>query len=55
MMNEKVQSLALTDTHFTNPHGLDDNDLYSSAYDMAMLARYVMQNETLRKIVSTSS
>ncbi len=55
MMNEKVQSLALTDTHFTNPHGLDDNDLYSSAYDMAMLARYVMQNDTLRTIVSTTS
>jgi D-alanyl-D-alanine carboxypeptidase (penicillin-binding protein 5/6) len=53
LMNEKVQSLALHDSHFTNPHGLYDNDLYSSAYDMAMLARYVMQNQTLRQIVST--
>ena len=44
LMNEKAQSLALNDTHFTNPHGLYDNDLYSSAYDMAMLARYDMQN-----------
>jgi len=55
MMNDKVQSLALEDSHFTNPHGLYDKDLYSSAYDMAMLARYVMQNATLRTIVSTVS
>lgn len=55
MMNEKAKTLALTDTHFTNPHGLNDPDLYSSAYDMAMLAKYVMQNETLRQIVATES
>lgn len=55
MMNAKVVSLGLNDTNFTNPHGLDDKDLYSSAYDMAMLARYVMQNETLRQIVSSVS
>ncbi len=55
LMNEKAQSLALEDTHFTNPHGLYDKDLYSSAYDMAMLARYVMQNATLRQIVSAVS
>jgi D-alanyl-D-alanine carboxypeptidase (penicillin-binding protein 5/6) len=55
LMNEKAASLALEDTHFTNPHGLYEKDLYSSAYDMAMLARYDMQNETLRKIVSAVS
>lgn len=55
LMNEKAKSLALEDTHFTNPHGLYDKNLYSSAYDMAMLARYVMQNETLRQIVSAVS
>ncbi len=55
LMNDKVRSLALEDSHFTNPHGLYDNDLYSSAHDMAMLARYVMQNATLRQIVSTVS
>jgi len=54
LMNEKVKSLALTDTHFTNPHGLYDKDLYSSAYDMARLARYVLQNQTLRTIVATT-
>ena len=55
LMNEKAQSLALNDTHFANPHGLYDKDLRSSAHDMAMLARYVMQNPTLRTIVSTPS
>jgi D-alanyl-D-alanine carboxypeptidase (penicillin-binding protein 5/6) len=55
MMNEKAKSLALDDTHFTNPHGLYDKNLVSSAYDMAMLARYVMENPTLRTIVSTVS
>lgn len=55
LMNEKVESLGLEDTHFTNPHGLSDDDLHSSAHDMAILARYVMQNETLRTIVGTIS
>ena len=55
LMNDKAQSLALQDTHFTNPHGLYETDLYSSAYDMAMLARYDMQNATLRQIVSATS
>src|SRR4029078_5130362 len=49
------ESLALGDTHFTNPHGLDDQNLHSSAYDMAVLARYVMQHPTLRRIVSAIS
>lgn len=52
MMNEKAASLGLDDTHFTNPHGLDDDGLRSSAHDMAMLARYVMQNALLREIVA---
>ncbi len=55
LMNQKVQSLGLEDSHFTNPHGLNDDSLYSSAYDMAMLARYDMQNQTLRTIVAAVS
>lgn len=53
LMNEKAESLALEDTHFTNSHGLSEEGLYSSAYDMAIIARYVMQNSTLREIVGT--
>jgi D-alanyl-D-alanine carboxypeptidase len=55
LMNEKAKALALDDTHFTNPHGLYEEGLHSSAYDMAILARYVMQNADLRRIVSTIS
>ena len=53
MMNDKVAALGLENTHFTNPHGLTDEGLHSSAYDMAVIARYAMQNPELRKIVST--
>jgi D-alanyl-D-alanine carboxypeptidase len=53
LMNAKAQSLALEDTHFTNAHGLYQDGLTSSARDMAMLARYVMQNADLREIVKT--
>lgn len=39
-MNELVASLGATNSHFTNPHGLDDPDHYSSARDLALIARY---------------
>jgi D-alanyl-D-alanine carboxypeptidase len=52
-MNAKVRALGLQDTHFTNPHGLDAPGHYSSAYDMAMLARYAMKNPLLAEIVRT--
>lgn len=53
MMNEKAKELGLTDTHFTNPHGLDHEDHYTTAYDLAMLTAYALKNETFAKIVST--
>jgi D-alanyl-D-alanine carboxypeptidase (penicillin-binding protein 5/6) len=52
-MNEKVQALHLRDTHFVSPSGMDADDHYSSAYDMAMLARYAMGNSEFRKLVAT--
>ena len=52
-MNAKVRALGLEDTHFTNPHGLDAPGHYSSAYDLAMLARYAMRNPILAEIVRT--
>ena len=53
-MNEKVASLHLRDTHFVTPSGMDSDEHYSSAYDMALLARDAMQNPEFRKIVATS-
>ncbi len=54
-MNQKAQELGMKDTHFANPNGLNAEDHYSSAYDMALLARACLKNETLSKIVSTKS
>ncbi len=42
-MNAKVAEWGLQDTHFTNPHGLDEKDNYTSAYDMALIALRAMQ------------
>lgn len=54
-MNRKVTELGLANTHFVNAHGLDRRSHYSSAYDMAMIGRYAMQNERFREIASTRS
>lgn len=52
-MNAKAVELGLTNTHFANPHGLEAKDHYSSARDLATLARYAMQDEEFRKLVAT--
>ncbi|MHB0979355.1 MAG: D-alanyl-D-alanine carboxypeptidase family protein [Thermoleophilia bacterium] len=52
-MNAKATELGLTNTHFANPHGLEAKEHYSSARDLATLARYAMQNEEFRKLVAT--
>ncbi len=44
LMNIKVGQLGLTDSHFVNPHGLDEPDHFSSPYDMAMIARHALNN-----------
>lgn len=52
LMNEKATSLGLVDTHFSNSHGLDTENHYSSAYDMAIMARELIKHE---KILSYTS
>lgn len=54
-MNKKAAQLGMNDTHFANPNGLDDPQHYSTAYDMALLARAVLEQEELRTIASTRS
>lgn len=54
-MNERAAELGMEQTHFTNPNGLSEEGHYSTAYDMALLARACMQNETVAKIVATKS
>ncbi len=54
LMNEKARWLGMTNTHFANPHGLESDDHYSTAYDMALLMRYAMDNKQFRKISGTT-
>ncbi len=54
-MNTRAQELELQHTHFANPHGLDSEENYSTARDLAALAREALKNETFREVVSTKS
>lgn len=53
MMNEKAIELGLADTHFTNPHGLDNEEHYTTAHDLALISAYAMKNPSFKNIVST--
>ncbi len=52
MMNEKAQALGLKNTHFVNPTGLDEENHYSSAYDMALIAKELIKHEEIFKYTS---
>lgn len=54
MMNTRAEELGCESTHFVNPNGVHNEEHYSSAYDMYLIAREAMKNETFRKVVSTS-
>ncbi|MDF2474220.1 MAG: putative secreted protein [Anaerocolumna sp.] len=53
MMNQKAKELGATDTNFVNPHGLPDPNHYTSAYDMALISRAAINNDTFREISSS--
>lgn len=54
LMNQKAEEIGMKNSNFDNPHGLDDsNTHYSTAYDMALLTRYAMENSTYREISGT--
>jgi D-alanyl-D-alanine carboxypeptidase len=55
LMNGMASELGLSDTQFTNPHGLDDPGLYTSAYDIAMMGRELLRDPGLAHIVRTQS
>lgn len=54
-MNEKANSLGLSNTHFVTPHGLDEDEHYTTAYELALLSNYAMNNEIFAKIVGTKN
>ena len=55
MMNKKAKILNLTQTNFVTPHGLDDENHYTTALDLAILSDYALSNNIFSKIVKTKS
>ena len=55
LMNEKAAELGMNNSSFANPSGLNDDKHYSSAYDMALLARACLNNETVAEICATQA
>lgn len=55
MMNSKAKEIGCQNTHFVNPNGIHNNDHYSTAYDLYLIASYAMKNDTFRKYVTTTS
>ena len=54
-MNLKANELGLKSSHFVSPHGLDSDEHYTTAYDLAILADYALKNSVFAKIVNTSN
>ena len=55
IMNTKANELGLTNTHFTNAYGLQDNNHYTTARDLATIMKYCLQNEDFRRICGLAS
>lgn len=55
LMNSKAFELGLFNSNFVTPHGLDDSNHFTTAYDLALLTNYALQNEEFKKIVSTKT
>lgn len=53
LMNEKADWLGMNASHFENPHGLDGETHYSSAYDLGLLMAYAMKNETFKEVTGS--
>ena len=52
LMNKRAKELGANNTNFTNPHGLDDENHYSTAYDMALIAKELLKHEEILKYTS---
>lgn len=55
LMNKKAEQIGLKNTHFVTPHGLDDENHYTTAYELAILTDYALENSTFKKIVNTKN
>ena len=55
LMNKKSDEMGLEDTHFVTPHGLDEEEHYTTAYELALITDYALKNEVIEQIVKTKS
>lgn len=55
LMNNKCTDLGLSNTHFQTPHGLDADEHYTTAYELAILSNYALNNKTFAQIVGTKT
>jgi len=55
LMNNKAKEIGADNTNFTSPHGLDDDEHYTTAYDLSLITKEALGNETFRQIVSTKT
>lgn len=55
LMNAKAQELGLSNSHFESPHGLDSDQHYTTAYELALLSDYALKNPTFLNIVGTKN
>lgn len=55
LMNEKAKEIGCQNTHFVNPSGFHDDNHYSTAYDLSLIAKYAMKNEIFKNIVCKTS
>lgn len=55
MMNETAKKIGVENSHFANTHGLDADGHYTTAYDLAVITAYALENDTFREIVSTKN
>ena len=55
LMNEKARQLNLSNTHFVTPHGLDNEEHYTTAYELAIMAENALKNNTFSSIVGTKN
>ncbi len=55
LMNQTALKIGAKNSNFVNPHGLHDNNHYTTAYDLGLISCYAMKNDVFRKIVGTKS
>ncbi len=55
MMNEKARQIGAKNTKFVTPNGLDENENHSTAYDMALISGYALENQEFRELIATES